>query len=75
MLSYSVKSLLILGFLFSWISGIVWFTPNLKIKIQRNTIFPLTIVLETRNSRTQWSLHFVEITNNGVNEQKYFHIM
>jgi len=38
-----VKSLSILGFLFSWISWISWFTQNLKIKIQRNTIFPLTV--------------------------------
>jgi hypothetical protein len=33
----------------------------------------LPIVLETTNSRTQESLYFVEITNTGVNEQKYFH--
>jgi hypothetical protein len=32
-------------------------------------------VLETTNSRTQGSLQFVEITNIGANEQKYFHIM
>jgi hypothetical protein len=35
----------------------------------------LPIVLETTNSRTQGSLQFVEITNIGANEQKYFHIM
>ena len=34
-LSYSVKSLLILGFLFSWIS---WFTQSLEMKIQRTTV-------------------------------------
>ena len=30
-------------------------------------------ILETTNSRTQGSLHFVEITNIGANEEKYFH--
>jgi hypothetical protein len=45
----NIKSLLILGFLFSWISGIVWFTQNLKIKIQRNTIFPLPIAYSAWN--------------------------
>jgi len=30
-------------------------------------------MLETTNSRTQGSLHFVEITNTGANEQKYLH--
>jgi hypothetical protein len=33
----------------------------------------LPIVHETTNSRTQDSLYFVEITNTGANEQKYFH--
>ena len=28
-----------------------------------------------QESRTQGSLQFVEITNIGANEQKYFHIM
>jgi len=30
-------------------------------------------MLETTNSRTQGSLHFVEITNTDANEQKYFY--
>jgi hypothetical protein len=33
----------------------------------------LAIVLETTNSRTQGLLHFVESTNTGANEHKYFH--
>ena len=37
-LSYSVKSLLILGFLFSWISWIWWFTQSLEMNIQRTTV-------------------------------------
>jgi len=44
-----VKSLLILAFLFSWISWIWWFTQNLKIKIQRNAIFPLTVAYSVWN--------------------------
>jgi hypothetical protein len=49
---------------------------GLTIKIQRKFAHSLLpIVLETTNSRTQGSLHFVEITNTGTNEQKYFHVM
>ena len=33
----------------------------------------LPIVHETTNSRPQESLYFVESTNTGANEQKYFH--
>jgi len=32
-------------------------------------------MLESTNSSTKGSLHFVEITNTGANEQKYFHII
>ena len=70
-----MKSLLILAFLFSWISRISrisWVTQNLKIEIQLNNIFPLTLAY---SAWTQGSLQFVEITNIGANEQKYFHIM
>ena len=77
-----MKSLSILGFLFSWISG---FTQSLKINIQRNTIFPLTLAYsachhEFKNpritafcwnheywcKRTKVVSHYVELNTVGV---------
>ena len=67
-----MKLLLFVGFLFSWI---LWFTKTTKIKIQQNTFFPidLHVVFESTNSRTYWSMHFVETMDIGAIGQKTFH--
>ena len=46
------------------------FVVHLKLKTIK---FIEKKMLETTNSRTQGSLHFVEIKIIGANEEKYFH--
>ena len=62
-----------LGFLYSWISWISWFTQNLKIKIQRNTNFPIDCFLYRLKPGIQEPKDhgiLLKFTNANVNEQK-----
>ena len=55
------------------------FVVHVKLNNQNPTKFnlpiDLPILLETMNSKTQGSLHFLEITNTGANEHRYFHVI